>query len=128
MALHRYFKPAEGKCQLNPAPVRDADEAVQLRLNTKPPAKCRGEYAKFTTEQEASIASYACMHGNKAAIRHFSKELVTTIKPSSLSTWKGKYIAEMNRKVKAGEKDDTGDVSVKTLPAKRRERPLLLGD
>ena len=71
MALHRYFKPAEGKCQLNPAPVRDADEAVQLRLNTKPPTKCRGEYAKFTPEQQASIARYACMHGNKAAIRHF---------------------------------------------------------
>ena len=36
MALHRFFKPAEVNCQLNPAPVRDADEAVELRLNTKP--------------------------------------------------------------------------------------------
>ena len=77
MALHRFFKPAEVNCQLNPAPVRDADEAVELSLNTKPSSKCRGEYAKFTPEQQANIACYGCMHGNKAAIRHYSKELAT---------------------------------------------------
>ena len=68
MALHHFFKPAEVNCQFNPAPVRDPDETVKLRLNTKPSLKCRGEYAKFTPEQQANIACYACKHGNKAAI------------------------------------------------------------
>ena len=68
------------------------------------------------------------MHGSRTTIHHFLKELATTIKPSLLSMWKGKYVAEMNRKVKAGEKDDTGDVGIKTLPVKRRGRPLLLGE
>ena len=56
---HRIFKLAKVNCPLNPGPVRDADEAVELRLNTKPSSKCRGEYAKFTPEQQANIALYA---------------------------------------------------------------------
>ena len=64
MALYRFFKPAGVNCQFIRAPARDADEAVELRLNTKPSSKCTGEYAKFTPEQQANIALYACMHGN----------------------------------------------------------------
>ena len=43
----------------------------------------------------------------------------------SVQTWKGKYLAEINRKRRAGE---TGDLSVKSLPIKKRGRPLLLGE
>lgn len=44
-------------------------------------------------------------------MHHFSKELATTIKPSSLNTSKGnKPLAELNSQVKDGDKDDTGDV------------------
>ena len=63
----------EVNCRLYPAPVSDADEAVELHLTTKPSLKCKGEYAKFIPKQQANIACYACMRGNKAAIRHFSK-------------------------------------------------------
>ena len=56
---HHLFKLAKVNCQLNPGPVRDADEAAELRLNTKPSSKCRSEYAKFTQEPQANIALYA---------------------------------------------------------------------
>ena len=47
------------------------------------------------------------------------------MKPTSVQTWKGKYLAEISRKQKAGE---TCDLSVKSLPVKKRGRPLLLGE
>ena len=54
-------------------------------------AKPRGTHAKFTPENQAAIAKYAFLHGNKAVIRHFSKKLGNKIKNSSVSTWKKKY-------------------------------------
>ena len=47
------------------------------------------------------------------------------MKPTSVHTWKGKYLAEISCKWKAGE---TSDLSVKSLPIKKRGRPLLLGE
>ena len=41
----------------NAGPVRHAEEAVELYVNTKPTSKCRGEYAKFTPEEQANIGS-----------------------------------------------------------------------
>ena len=83
----------------------------------------RKQYAK----REASIGEYASLHGNQAAIRHFLKQLGVEMKPTSVQTWKGKYmyLAEISRKRKAGE---TCDLSVKSLPVKKRGRPLLLGE
>ena len=44
-------------------------------------------------------------------MHHFSKELATKIKPSSLYTSKGnRPLAELNCQVKDGDKDDTGDM------------------
>ena len=43
------------------------------------------------------------------------------MKPTSVQTWKGKYLAEISRKRKAGE---TSDLSVKSLPVKKLGRPL----
>ena len=34
----------------------------------------RRSYAKFSPEQQAAIGRYASLHGNQAAIRHFSKQ------------------------------------------------------
>ena len=65
------------------------------------------------------------MHGNQAAIRHFSKVLGVEIKGSSVQTWKGKYLAEVSHKRKAG---DMNDLTVTCLPVKKRGRPLLLGE
>ena len=114
MALYRYFKPATdlpnpkgslSKC-VSPATIKDANEAVK---NSPKPAKSRGTYAKLTPKKQAEIAQYAVLHGNKAAIHHFSQELGFGIKESSVSTWKSKYQAELKR-------------------VRRRGRPLLLGE
>ena len=47
------------------------------------------------------------------------------MKPTSVQSWKGKYLAESRRKRKAGE---TCDLSIKSLPVKKRGRSLLLGE
>ena len=131
MALYRYFQPSgvlpnpSGplSAYVSPAAIKDANEAV--RNASQGSSKPRGKYAKFTPEQKASIGEYASLHGNQAAIRHFSKQLGVEMKPTSVQTWKGKYLAEISRKRKAGE---TCDLSVKSLPVKKRGRPLLLGE
>ena len=57
------------------------------------------------------------MHGNQAAIWHFSK---AELKTNSVQTWKQKYQAEVARRQKGGE---TGDMLVRSLPAKKRGKP-----
>ena len=69
MTLYRFFKPTEGNSQLNSAPVRDADKAVELHVNTKF-SSCRGGYAKFTPKQQANVARYACMHSSLMEASH----------------------------------------------------------
>lgn len=64
------------------------------------------------------------MHGNQAAIQHFSKDLEVELKTNSVQSWKRKYQAEVDRRRKAGE---AGDIRVQVLPVKKRGRPLLLG-
>ena len=46
------------------------------------------------------------------------------VKASSVQTWKGKYVAEICGKREVGE---VKDLCVKSLPVKKRGRPLLLG-
>ena len=83
-------------------------------------SKLRGKYAKFTPEQTLTHGS-ASMPRCTAAIHRFSKQLGVEMKPTSVQPWKGKYLAEISRKRKAGE---TSDLSVKSLPVKKRGRPL----
>ncbi len=120
MALRRYFKPLS--THVSPGAIKDANEAV--RNVSQGSSKPRGKYAKFTPEQKASIGEYASLHGNQAAIHCFSKQLGVEMKPTSVQTWKGKYLAEISRKRKAGE---TSNVSVKSLPVKKRGRPCRRG-
>ena len=47
------------------------------------------------------------------------------MKVTSVQTWKTKYLAKLNRKRKEGETDN---LTVKSLPVKRRGMPLLLGE
>ena len=131
MALYKYFKPADGlpdpsgplSAAVSPAAIREANEAV--KGVTGGSAKAWGKCAKLTPEQQAAIGEYASLHGNQAAIRHFSEQFGVDVKASSVQTWKGKYVVEINRKRKAG---DMNDLSVKSLPVKKRGRPLLLGE
>ena len=96
---------------VSPGAIKDANEAV--KYVSQGSSKLRGKYAKFTPEQKASIGEYASLHGNQAAIHRFSKQLGVEMKPTSVQPWKGKYLAEISRKRKAGE---TSDLSVKSLP------------
>ena len=95
--------------------IAAANQAVTEAIQTS--SKSRGSYSKFSPEQQAEIAHYATLHGNKAAVHHYSRTLGTSIKESSVSTWKKKYLAEVKRRKSA----------VKSLPVKKRGRPLLLG-
>ena len=85
-------------------------------------SKPRRSYANFSPEQQAAIKKYASLHGNQAAIQHFSKQLEVELKVTSVHTWKIKYLVELNRKCKAGEMDD---LTVK-FACKEHGRPLLL--
>ena len=70
MALYQFFKPMEGNSQLNPPPVRDADEVVELCVRVKPSSKCRNEHAEFIPQQQANIARYACMYSSPTEASH----------------------------------------------------------
>ena len=47
------------------------------------------------------------------------------VSESSVRVWKAKYFNILLRRQEAGE---TSDITVKQLPAKKRGRPLLLGE
>lgn len=52
-------------------------------------------------------------------------KLGVQLKVTTVQTWKTRYLAEIARKRRAGEH---GDLTVKSLPTKKRARLLLLGD
>ena len=135
MSLYCYFPEASKRSDLpnpngslsasvSPATIRAANEAVKS-VTSEGKSKRRGSYAKLAPAKQAAIGKYASLHGNQAAIRHFSKQLEVELKVTSVHTWKTKYLAELNRKRKAGEADD---LTVKSLPVRKRGRPLLLGE
>ena len=55
--------------------IKAANEAVTTVTKATLKQKSRGYYKKFTAEQQATVAQYAVMHGNAAAIRHFLEDL-----------------------------------------------------
>ena len=58
----------------------------------------------------------------------FLKSLGKKIKDSSVSTRKKKYSAELKRALSKRGSEEEGKVCVKSLPVKKRGRPLLLGE
>ena len=110
------------------ASIKDANEAY-LKAAARSGVSKRGSCVKLTGVQQTQIARYAFAHGNKEAIRYYTKQYcVPEIADSSVSTWKAKYTEEMKRKRKAGEFELNGEVVVHSIPSKRRGRPLLIGD
>ena len=108
MSLYRFFAKSSGRSDLpdpsgtlsdslSPAAIKAANEAVES-VQSEAKGKRRGSYAKFTPERQAAIAKYASIHGNQAAVRHFSKDLDVPLKVTSVQTWKMKYLAELKRK------------------------------
>ena len=128
MSLYRYFQPSlPSPCGdlagvVAPAAIKDANEAVKNAQAVE--RTSRGQYCKISPGKQASIARYALESGNKAAARFFSKELNITVKESSVSTWKKKYLTELREiKLKTGKTPE-----IERLPVKKRGRPLLLGE
>ena len=114
---------------LSPATIKDANVAVkQCADHGSKAAKPRRPYVKFTPEDQVVIAKYALWHGNKAAICHFSKKLGKGIKDSSVCTWKKKCSAELKHTTSKRDSEEKGEVCIKSLPVKKRGRPLLLGE
>ena len=104
--------------------IKAANEAVTTVTKAVSKQKSRGCYKKFTAEQQATVSQYAVMHGNAAAIRHFSEDL-GEIKEGTLRGWKVKYLAMLRLK----QENDENDLTVKSLPFKKTgRRPLLLGE
>ena len=52
---------------------------------------------KLTGVQQAQIARYALSHGYQAAIRRHCEEYCIEVRESSVSTWKSKYVAALDR-------------------------------
>ena len=140
MDLRKYFKstsslPSEKgplSQSLSPQVISAANKAVSESTEKKQATekaqatgkKSRGTYSKFSPEKQAEVSRYAVLHGNKAAVRHFSKTLGTELKESTVSTWKKKYLVEVKL---IQSKEGRGAAEVKALPLKKRGRPLLLG-
>ena len=109
MSLDRYFKPLSStklpdpdgplSRSVPPSSIRDANDAYIQVTSAKSQRSCkRGSYVKLTGVQQAQISKYALSHRNKEAIRRFSKQYCVEIRGSSVSTWKAKYVVELNQK------------------------------
>ena len=134
MALLRYFQ-ALPRCGQLPDPtgplssslpssaIEEANAAVTSARQEEATKAKRGSYLKLSNELKAKIGKHASENGNSAAARHFSKVLGKELNPSTIRGLKKVYLEEMSRKRKAGE-----DMTITSLPAKRRGRPLLLGE
>ena len=78
---------------------------------------------RYTPEERAQIAKYACMHGVHAASIHFSKEYRSKISPSTIRSIKLAYLNHMRSR-----REVSPDRPITSLPPKKRGRPLLLGN
>ena len=134
MALLRYFQ-ALPRCGQLPDPtgplssslpssaIEEANTAITSARQEEATKAKRGPYQQLSNELKAKIGKHASENGNSAAARHFSKVLGKELNPSTIRGLKKVYLEEMSRKRKAGE-----DMTITSLPAKRRGRPLLLGE
>ena len=93
------------------------------QANTKG-SKKRGMYIKYDEKMKIKMGKYSSENGIHAAVRHFSLELGRNINPSTIRGFKKACLRERNRKRRAEE----DDLTVTSLPTKKRGRPLLLGE
>jgi hypothetical protein len=84
----------------------------------------RGLYEKYTAEDRARIGKKAAIDGIASAMRYFSTRGYTSLKESSVRTWKQQYLKEISNLKREGK-----DTSViKAIESKKRGRPLKLGE
>ena len=131
-SLYCYFKPVTKKLpdldgslskSIPPSSIQAANDAY-IEASGHSQSSKRGSYVKLTGVQQAEISKYALAHGNKAAICHYSKRFCVDIPKSSVSTWKAKYISELNRKRAIEDFEPSGEILIQSLPSKK-ERPTI---
>ena len=87
MSLYRYYKPVpklpypDGPLsRLVPSSsILDANDTY-IKTSSAGRSSKRGSYVKLTGVQQAQIAKYALFHGNKEAIRQFTKQYCVEIR------------------------------------------------
>ena len=136
MSLFKYFSKVQTSLPDPSGPlVRSVPKSSILAANakvrqlveseSKPSPLCnkktRGIYARFTQEQKARIGKYASQNGVTAAVRHFIHEF-PALKENTVRDWRNAYQLEVKKQSR------TDDVEVHELPARKRGRPLLLGE
>ncbi len=84
--------------------------------------KTRGPYAKFNQNQKANVEKYAAENGVTAAVWQYIKEF-PALKENTVRDWRDTYRLEISKK-----RSSSGDADVHELPAKKKCRPLLLGE
>ena len=77
---------------------------------------------RYSPKLRAEIGKYASTHGVQAASNHFSWKLSKKIPKPTVRSISKAYMESLRQKQKVG-----SSAEVKTLPAKKRGRPLMLG-
>ena len=109
--------------ELQPQTIRAVNEKIKPDLEKTSRGE-RGPYLKLTPSQRALIGKRAAENGVTATIRRFSgKYEGCDLKETTVRRLKNDYLFELSKKRKS-----ENDTAVLELPAKKRGRPLLLGE
>ena len=118
MALYKYFKTCDG-----PAQLLFGKEVEQEVKKIQEKGKKRGVYTRLSQEEKAVIAKYASENGVPKALIHFKEKKV---REASVRDWKRAYENELKTKCKSAKIGEA--ITVRSLPAKKRGRPPILGE
>ena len=80
-------------------------------------------FCRYSPRVRADIGRYACLHGNAAAARYFTRKLGHPIQASTIHSIKKAFKDERGKK-----RADDDDEDVRELPHKKRGRPFILGE
>ena len=76
-----------------------------------------------SSKDRADIGRYASRHGTAAVSQYFSRKMGRKVSTASIHSLKMAYLENAKQRRSADSDDEVTD-----LPAKKRGRPLLLGD
>ena len=102
--------------------ISSANKLVQATLD-KPSVSSqskRGAYQKYTAKDQALFGKKAAM---PSAMHHFSARGYTSLKESSVRTWKQQYLKEISYLKRQGK-----DTCITVIESKKRGHPLVLGE
>lgn len=125
MALLRYLRPVSdvfdaSETQGIPRSVLTEVSKEVRRVEER--GRKRGSYLSLSLEERTQVANYGSVHGVRAAVRHYSKELGKELKENTVRDWVKAFKKELQRKCSLAEIGD--DVEVTELPCKKRGRPV----